>query len=123
MPYYETNAELERIRSIISEEVRSGVISLTASYLTRKHNLHLTAVQKVLADLVSVGDLEPHYFVLCSGEHQNFDIDREFRNEREIPNYSLTCSKCGDLYTPQRENVLIAFEPTSGFKTYLQAAS
>jgi len=123
MRYYDADAELERIRGIITDEIRSGVNSLTASYLARKHNLPPTSVQKVLADLVSVGDLEIRYLVLCSGEHQNFDLDREFSNTRDIPKHSITCSKCGDLYTPQEEHILISFEPTASFKNYLQEAS
>ncbi len=122
MPYYR-DAELERIRETISEEVRSGVNMLTASYLVRRHRLPPNRVQTVLADLVSVGDLEIRYQLLCSGEHQNFDVDREFRNEHDIPTGTITCSRCGDLYTPHRENILISFEPTSSFKHDLQKVS
>jgi hypothetical protein len=123
MPYYDHAEDLERIRGIISEEIRSGVNSLTASYLVRKYNLPPNETQKVLVDLVTVGDLETHYWVLCSGEHQNFDLDREFNSQNEIPTYSITCSKCGDRYTPQLEHTLISFEPTDNFKDYLQKAS
>lgn len=122
MPYYH-DPELEQIRGMISDEVRSGTMLLTASYLSHKYNLPPHKVQKVLADLVSVGDLETHYQLLCSGEHQRFDIDREFLNERDIPTREITCSKCGDLYLPERENILISFEPTSSFKDDLQKAS
>jgi len=122
MPYYESDATLERIRGIISEEIRSGVNSLTASYLVRKHNFPLEAVQKVLADLVSVEDLEPHFWVLCSGEHQNLDVDREFLSMNDIPKIT-TCSKCGDLYAPEAENILVSFEPTPTLRDYLQKAS
>jgi hypothetical protein len=122
MPYYR-DADLEQIRETVSEEVRAGVNMLTASYLVRRHRLPPNKVQTVLADLVSVGDLEVRYQLLCSGEHQNFDLDREFRNEHDIPAGTITCSKCGDLYKPNRENILISFEPTSSFKNDLQKAS
>ena len=123
MRYYDADAGLERIRDIITGEIRSGINLLTASYLVRKHNLPPNSVQKVLTDLVSVGDLEIRYWVLCSGEHQNFDLDREFSNKRDIPTHPIPCSKCGDLYTPEEEHILISFEPTSSFKNYLQQAS
>ena len=122
MPYY-GDAGSERIREIISEEVRSGVNMLTASYLVRRHGLPSNKVQTVLADLASVGDLDIRYQLLCAGENQNFDIDREFRNERDIPAGTLTCSKCGDLYIPSRDNIVISFEPTLSFKDDLRKAS
>jgi hypothetical protein len=123
MPYYDADSEFEKIRGIISDDIRAGLHSLTASLLVRRHNLRPSAVQKVLADLASVGDLETHFIVLCSGEHHNLDADREYRAERDIPSYSVTCSKCGDLYVPTRENILLSFEPTSAFKEYLHKAS
>jgi hypothetical protein len=123
MRYYDANSEFERIREIISDEIRSGVNSLTASRLIQKYDLSPNSVQQVLTDLASVGDLETHYWVLCCGEHQNFDVDREFSKESDIPNYSITCNTCQDLYTPQREHIFVSFEPTASFKKYLQEAS
>lgn len=122
MAYY-ADPQLESVRDAVEEEIRGGAHVLSASYLVRGHKLDPIRVQRVLSDLVTVGDLQVHYRVLCSGEHENYDVDREYNDRNEIPKGSVTCSKCGDLYTPLEENVSVFFEPTVGYLNYLQKAS
>lgn len=104
----------------VDEAVRSGVHSLRASYLTETYGLDVRIAQQVLSDLSATRDLKAHYLLLCSGEHQNFDADREFERLEDIPHHQVTCNVCGDTYMPGPENVEVSFEPT---KQYLESLS
>jgi hypothetical protein len=95
MAYY-SDAQLERIRDIVEAEIRSGVHLLSASYLARRHRLDAVQVQRVLSDLETVGDLEVHYRLQCSGEGQMYDVDREVKDKSEIPTQAIVCTKCGE---------------------------
>jgi hypothetical protein len=114
MRYY-GDPQFDRIKEVIDAEVREGVRSLRASYLSRKHALPPAIIQQVLSDLASAGDLKINFQILCSGEHQNYDVDREFTNRDDIPNYEIRCTKCGDMYLPDEENTLVSFEPTESY--------
>lgn len=116
MNYY-GHPKFDRMKALIDAEVRGGANSLRASYFSRKYDVDPALVQQVLSDLVATGDLSTHYQVLCSGEHQRFDIDGEFVRKEDIPHYEVQCSRCGDRYTPNEENILLSFEPT---ESYLQ---
>jgi hypothetical protein len=122
MAYY-SDAQLELIRDIVEAEIRSGVHVLSASYLVRRHRLDPVRVQRVLSDLETVGDLDVHYRLQCSGEGQRYDVDREFKDKSEIPTQAIVCTKCGDLYTPLEENISVFFEPTDAYLKYLKRAS
>jgi hypothetical protein len=122
MAYY-PDPHLERIRDAVEAEVRSGVRVLSASYLVRRYKFEPSLVQRVLSDLVAVDDLQIHYRLLCSGEHQRYDVDREFIDRSEIPKHAIVCTKCGDLYTPSEEDIFVFFEPTDGYLNDLQKAS
>ncbi len=122
MAYY-SEAQLERIRDLIEAEIRGGIRLLSASYLVRRHGLDAARVQRVLSDLATVGDLQVHFRLLCSGELQNYDVDREFDDRRQIPTGPITCTKCGDIYTPLEENISVFFEPTPEYLKDLQRAS
>jgi hypothetical protein len=117
---YYSDAELFRVRDLITNEVREGVHSLRASYLSAKYHMEFPLVQRVLSDLASEGVLEPRYLVLCSGPNQRFDPDKEYTDLREIPHHPITCGTCGDIYTPSEENILVSFEPT---ESYLESIS
>jgi hypothetical protein len=108
-------SNFDRMKALIDAEVRGGVHSLKASYFWRKYRVDPSIAQQVLSDLVATGDLSMHYQVLCSGEHQRFDIDREFESKDDIPRYELQCSQCGDRYVPREENILLSFEPTESY--------
>jgi hypothetical protein len=112
---YYHNPKLDDIKERIDAAIREGVHSLRASYLSRKYDLDPRLVQQVLSDLVATGDLMVIYELLCSGEHQNFDVDREFDSIVEMPKHEITCSKCGDRYLPDEENVVVRFEPTDAY--------
>lgn len=114
MSYY-TDHRLTEIKDAIEAEIRGGVRNLRASYFVRKHHADPTLVQQVLSDLVAAGDLAPHYQVLCSGENQNYDVDREYEDRRKIPNRAVTCRRCGDKYTPSDDNILLSFDPTESY--------
>jgi len=114
---YYGQPKFDRVKTLIDAEVRRGVRSLKASYLSRTYKVDPAIAQQVLSDLVATGDLSMHYQVLCSGEHERFDIDREFEHKEEIPRYELQCTRCGDRYVPSEENILLSFEPT---KSYLE---
>jgi hypothetical protein len=116
--HYYGNPKLDHIKEVIDAEVREGVHSLRASYLSQKYHVEPSRTQRVLSDLAAAGDLKTNYQLLCSGEHQNFDADREFSRREDIPTYEITCTKCGDRYTPDEENILVSFEPTG---SYLEA--
>jgi len=109
---YYGEPKLDRLKALIDAEVRQGIHSLRASYLSRKYEIEPALAQQVLSDLVAAGDLTTHYQVLCSGEKQQYDVDREFTKWDEIPNYELVCRRCGDRYVPREENILLSFEPT-----------
>jgi len=109
---YYGEPKLDRLKALIDAEVRQGIHSLRASYLSRKYKIEPALAQQVLSDLVAAGDLATHYQVLCSGEKQQYDVDREFTKRDEIPNYELVCRRCGDRYVPNEENILLSFEPT-----------
>jgi hypothetical protein len=109
-----------QVRALIEEEVRRGTHDLRASYLSNKYDLSSPLVQRILSELAAEGALEIHYVVLCSGPNQRFDPDREFKDLRDIPHYPITCTRCGDEYTPSEENVLVSFVPT---ESYLDAVS
>ena len=114
MRYY-GNRAFDEVKDVIDAEVRDGVRSLTASYLSRKHHFQPRIVQQVLSDLSATQDLKANYLVLCSGENQNFDADREVARVDDIPQYAITCSKCGDTYTPDRANVVVSFDVTEQY--------
>ena len=114
MNYY-GEPKLDHVKRLIDTEVRDGIHSLRASYLSRKYRIDLALVQQVLSDLVSTGDLQTHYQVLCSGEKQRYDVDREYRYRNEIPNFEIVCRRCGDRYVPSEENILLSFEPTESY--------
>jgi hypothetical protein len=114
MAYYSDEA-LERIRQIVEDEIRRGTRVLSASYLIHAHELEVQQVQRVLTDMANVHYLETHFRVLCSGENERYDVDREFTTLAEIPSGQVTCSKCGDLYAPEDENISVFFEPTDSF--------
>lgn len=114
MAYY-FDSRLARVKEAVDAEVSEGGRSLRASYLARKYRLDLSSVQQVLADLTAAGDLEARYTVLCSGPNQRFDPDREFNDKRQIPNYEITCQRCGDRYVPSEENIIVSFEPTASY--------
>jgi len=122
MPYY-LDPQLEAIRNAVEREIRGGVRVLSASYIVNRYGADPVRVQRVLSDLVSAEDLTVHYRVLCSGENQRYDVDREFDNLSEIPKYPLVCTRCGDVYTPSEENISVFFEPTPVYLSYLQEAS
>lgn len=119
MRYY-GNRALDRVKDIIDAEVSEGVRSLRASNLARTYSLEPRIVQQVLSDLSATHDLKAIYLLLCSGEHQNFDPDREFERVEDIPSHTIRCSKCGDAYTPDSANILVSFEPT---EQYLESLS
>lgn len=121
--HYYGNPKFDRIKDVIDAEVREGVHSLRASYLSQKYHLAPSTVQKVLSDLAATGDLRAVYQLLCSGQHQNFDVDREFRSQEEIPAHETTCTKCGDRYVPEPDNVLVSFEPTESYLEVLAQTS
>lgn len=119
MNYY-GDPRLDRLKALIDAELREGVHSLRASYLSRKYEIQPGLVQQVLSDLVAAGDLKVSYQVLCSGENQRYDVDREFSERSEIPNYEITCRVCGDRYIPSEGNILLSFEPT---ESYLESSA
>jgi len=104
-------SQLRQVDRLVTEEINRGNVALKASFLSHKHNLPVTIAQQGLADLAAVGKLKPHYQVLCSGPQQNHDLDREFDDPRDIPRYPITCTKCGDIYTPEDENITVYFSP------------
>lgn len=110
-----TDSDLAQIKRLLDAEVREGVRSFRASYLSHKYGLGQTFVQKALSDLAAAGDLQTHYQLLCSGEKQRYDADREFADRREIPRHEITCRECGDIYIPAEENIRISFEPTKAY--------
>jgi hypothetical protein len=114
---YYGNPKLDRLKSLIDAEVRNGVHSLRASYLSNKYEVEPALAQKVLSDLVATGDLSTHYQLLCSGVHQRYEVDKEYIRWDEIPRHELTCGHCGDRYIPAEENIIVSFEPTD---LYLQ---
>lgn len=114
MNYY-GEPELDQLKRLIDAEVKEGIHSLRASYLSRKYKLEPALTQQVLSDLVAAGDLTTHYQILCSGEKQNYDVDREFASRADIPRYELVCTRCGDRYVPTDENILLSFEPTEAY--------
>lgn len=114
MNYY-GQPKLDHLKGLIDAEVRQGTRSLRASYLSRKYDIDLALVQGVLSDLVAAGDLSTHYQLLCSGEKQRFDVDREFTTREEIPRREVQCHRCGDHYVPSEDNIILSFEPTQAF--------
>ncbi len=114
MNYY-GDPDLARVKELIDAEVREGTRSLRASYLSGKYTLDPPVVHRVISDLAALGDLQPHYQVLCSGRNQRFDPDREFTDRREIPKHPITCQQCGDTYTPSEDNIIVSFEPTPSY--------
>lgn len=118
MNYY-GEPKLDRLKGLIDQEVSHGIHSLRASYLCRKYHIEPALAQQVLSDLVAAGDLTTHYQILCSGEKQQYDVDREFTKSDEIPRYEVVCTRCGDHYVPSEENILLSFEPTEPYLKYL----
>ena len=119
MNYY-GQLNLDHLKHLIDAEVRQGVQSLRASYLSKKYGIDLALVQGVLSDLVAAGDLTTHYQLLCSGQKQRFDVDREFATWEDIPRREVQCHRCGDHYVPSDDNIILSFEPT---KSYLEELS
>jgi hypothetical protein len=115
--------QYERVRSSIEKEIRAGVRVLSTSYVVGRSLASPDLVQRVLADLVKIGDLTPHYRVYCSGEHENNDVDGEYGSLASVPKHPITCSRCGDIYTPRKENISVFFEPSSTYLNELQVAS
>ncbi len=122
MTYY-ADPKREEIRRAIEEDVAGGIRLISASFLAERHKFTAKLIQEVLSDLVAAGDLTRHYRVLCSGENQRFDVDREFDTLAEVPKGMITCTKCGDLYTPDEENISVFFEPTPTYLSSLKRAS
>jgi hypothetical protein len=122
MTYY-PEPEFEEIKNAVESELKSGFRVLSTSYLVNKFEFDAPTVQKVLRDLVALGDLKPHYRVMCSGPNQRYDVDQEFDDSKDIPRYEITCSKCGDSYVPSDENISVFFEPASSYLNYLRQAS
>jgi hypothetical protein len=120
---YYSDPLLARIQSLVEDEVREGTHSLRASYLARKYELPIAAIQSVLGDLVAIGDLQPHYQLLCSGRQQRYDADREFTSLAQIPRSEITCNECGDVYFPSEENILVSFEPTDEYISTIVGAT
>ncbi len=114
MRYY-GNPRLDEVKELVDAEIREGTRSLRASYLSRKYHVEPSLIQQVLSDLVATRDLKVSYELLCSGEHQNYDIDREYDSPSEIPRHEITCSKCGDHYVPAEDNIIVLFEPTDSY--------
>jgi hypothetical protein len=112
---YYGQPDLDHLKALIDAEVRNGIHSLRASYLSRKYRIDIALVQQVLSDLVATGDLQAHYQVLCSGKKQQYDVDREYESKHEIPSSEIVCKKCGDRYVPSEENILLSFEPTESY--------
>jgi uncharacterized Zn-finger protein len=112
---YYSDSELFRVRDLIADEVREGVRSLQASYISRKYRLDPALVQRVLSDLALEGALDVRYRLLCSGPNQRFDPDRDFSDLKELPTSHISCTKCGDVYVPSEEDILVLFEPTESF--------
>lgn len=114
MAYY-FDSRFARVKEAVDAEVREGGRSLRASYLARKYQLDPALVQQVLGDLVGAGDLKARYTILCSGQQQRYDPDGEFSAKEQIPNYEISCRRCGDRYVPSEENVVVSFEPTESY--------
>lgn len=113
----------DRIEELVNNEIRGDVEILRSSYLSEKHKLALSDVQRTLADMADASRLTKHYQVLCSGENQNFDVDLELDDPKDIPTYPITCHICGDKYTAEEDNIIVYFTPTDEYRRFLSKTS
>lgn len=112
---------LDWLERLVNQEIIEGVDLLSSSYLSEKYKRPLDEVQLVLTDMASASKLKRIYRVLCSGEHQNYDVDLEVENPEDIPRHSVTCHTCGDRYKPSEDNILVYFSPTDAYKKFLSS--